>query len=92
VEVQRNVARVREYVRPEGKEAYINLEKSLADYQAKVEKQTALLAKAQEDALYWHEKQEKALKELWIWRGICLIGVACVVGWIGLKTAWKFAL
>jgi len=92
VEVQRNVARVAPFVRPEGKAAYIDLEKSLADYQAKVEKQTELLAKSEKDALYWHEKQEKALKELWIWRSIAIASILAVVGYIGIKTAWRFAL
>jgi hypothetical protein len=92
VEVQRNVARVATYVRPEGKSAYIDLQKSLADYQSQVEKQTTLLAKAEKDALYWHEKQEKALKELWIWRSIAIASILAVVGYIGIKTAWKFAL
>lgn len=92
VAVQRNVARVAPYVRPEGRTAYNDLEKSLADYQAQVEKQTALLDKAEKDALYWHEKQEKALKELWIWRGIAIASILAVVGYIGIKTAWKFAL
>jgi hypothetical protein len=92
VEVQRNVARVAPHVRPEGKAAYLDLQKSLADYQSQVEKQTTLLAKAEQDAIYWREKQIKALRELWIWRGIALLSVACVVGYIGIKTAWKFAL
>ena len=92
VEVQRSVAKVGEYVRPEGKTAYLDLQKSLADYQKRVEAQTTLLAKAQSDAEYWHEKQIKALRELWIWRSIALLTVACVVGYIGIKTAWKFAL
>jgi len=90
VEVQRNVARVAPHVRPEGKQAYTDLQKSLADYQAQVEKQTSLLAKAEQDAIYWHEKQLKALRELWMWRGIALISVALVVGYIGIKTSWRF--
>lgn len=92
VEVNRNVARIGEYVRPEGKAAYLDLQKSISDYQAQVERQTKELSKAQEEALYWHEKQKKALKELWFWRGILLVSVACVVGYIGIKTAWRFAL
>jgi len=92
VEVQRNVARVAPFVKPEGKTAYIDLEKSIADYQARVEKQTELLAKAEQDAIYWHEKQEKALEELWIWRSIAIASVLAVVGYIGIKTAWRFAL
>lgn len=92
VEVNRNIARVAPHVRPEGKEAYIDLQKSITDYQAQVEKQTKLLAQAEKDAIYWHEKQVKALKELWIWRGIALLSVALVVGYIGIKTAWRFLL
>ena len=92
VEVQRNVARVAPHIRPEGKSAYIDLQKSITDYQAQVEKQTALLAKAEADAVYWHEKQIKALRELWLWRGIAIFSIVCVVGYIGIKTSWRFLL
>jgi hypothetical protein len=92
VEVQRNVARVAPYVRPEGKTAYVDLQKSLADYQMQVEKQTALLAKAEQDVIYWHDKQTRALKELWLWRSIALFSIACVVAYIGIKTSWRFLL
>jgi hypothetical protein len=92
VEVQRNVARIAPHVRPEGQAAYLDLQKSITDYQVQVEKQTALLAKAEADAIYWHEKQVKALRELWMWRGIALISVALVVGYIGIKTSWRFLL
>jgi hypothetical protein len=92
VQVHRNVARVAPFVRPEGKEAYIDLQKSITDYQAQVEKQTALLAKAEADAIYWHEKQVKALRELWLWRGIAIFSIVCVVGYIGIKTSWRFLL
>lgn len=92
VEVQRNVAKVAQYIKPEGKSAYIDLQKSLVDYQKKVEDQSQLLFKAQNDAEYWHQKQEKALKELWIWRSIAIASILCVVGYIGIKTAWRFAL
>jgi hypothetical protein len=92
VEVQRNFARVATHIRPEGKAAYIDLQKSLADYQAQVEKQTALLAKAEQDAIYWHNKQVKALKELWLWRSIVIASILCVVAYIGIKTSWRFAL
>jgi hypothetical protein len=90
VEVQRNVARIAPHVRPEGQAAYTDLQKSITDYQVQVEKQTALLAKAEADAIYWHEKQVKALRELWFWRGIALISVALVIGYIGIKTSWRF--
>lgn len=92
VAVQRNVARIAPHVRPEGKSAYVDLQKSITDYQAQVEKQTALLAKAEQDAIYWREKQIKALRELWLWRGIAIFSVVCVVGYIGIKTSWRFLL
>lgn len=59
-------------------------------YQAQVDQQSKDLAKAQNDAAYWHEKQIKALKELWTWRLIALSGILCVVVYVGIKTAWKF--
>jgi hypothetical protein len=92
VEVQRSVAKVGQYVKPEGKTAYLDLEKAIATYQAQVETQTKELAKAQDDAAYWHAKQEKALKELWIWRSIAIASVLAVVGYVGVKTAWRFVL
>ena len=90
VAIQRNVARVAPHIKPEGKQAYIELQKSLDDYTATVETQTQLLAKAQDEAVYWRAKQVKALKELWMWRGIMIISIAAVVAYIGLKTAWRF--
>jgi hypothetical protein len=59
-------------------------------YQAQVDQQSKDLAKAQNDAAYWHEKQIKALKELWTWRLISISGILCVVVYVGIKTAWKF--
>jgi hypothetical protein len=90
VEVQRNVARIAPHVRPEGKAAYADLQKSITDYQVQVEKQTALLAKAEADAFYWNQKHFKALKELWIWRSIAIVSIVCVVAYIGIKTSWRF--
>jgi hypothetical protein len=90
VAVQRDVARIAPHIRPEGQSAYADLQKSITDYQVQVEKQTALLAKAEADAIYWREKQVKALRELWMWRGIALISVALVIGYIGIKTSWRF--
>lgn len=92
VEVHKNVAAVREYVKPEGKKAFADLEASIQSYQKKVEEQTILLAKAQDDAFYWHNKQVKALKELWTWRLIALSAILCVVIYIGIKTSWRFLL
>jgi hypothetical protein len=92
VEVRHNVAKVKEYIKPEGKQAYIDLEKSITNYQEQVEKQTQELAKAQNDAIYWENKQRKALKELWLWRSIAIMSIVCVVVYIGIKTSWRFLL
>lgn len=59
-------------------------------YEAQVDQQARDLAKAQNDASYWHAKQIKALKELWTWRIITISGILCVVVYVGIKTAWKF--
>jgi len=64
----------------------------LGDYAKKVEAQTTLLTKASDEANYWHSKQTKALKELWIWRAVALGSILAVAGWIGLKTSWRFFL
>ena len=71
------------------------LSKAQADlgaYTKKVENQTSLLSKASDEANYWHEKQSKALTQLWILRGILIAEVLALLGWIGLKTSWRFFL
>jgi len=61
-------------------------------YTGKVESQSALLSKVSDEANYWHSKQSKALKELWMWRAIALFSILAVVGYIGIKTSWRFLL
>ena len=77
---------------PAGSAVIKELNSAVDTYQAQVDQQAKDLAKAQNDAAYWHQKQEKALKELWFWRGIAIVSILCVVGYIGIKTAWRFAL
>ena len=64
----------------------------LGIYTGKVETQSALLSKVSDEANYWHSKQTKALKELWMWRTIALLSVLAVVGYIGIRTSWRFLL
>ena len=90
VAVQRNVARIAPHIKPEGQQAYLDLQKSLEEYTLKVDTQTQLLAKAQDESAYWRQKQIAALKELWIWRSIALFSILAVVAYIGIKTSWKF--
>jgi len=90
VAVKTGVEKVRQYVRPEGHAAVKELSDAIATYQKQVDDQSLALAKAQNDSLYWENKQIKALKELWVWRGIAIVSIVCVVGYIGIKTSWKF--
>lgn len=90
VAVKTGVEKVRQYVRPEGHAAVKELSGAIEAYHKQVEDQSIALAKAQSDSLYWENKQIKALKELFIWRGIALFSIVCVVGYVGIKTSWKF--
>ena len=67
-------------------------EADLVIYAKKVDEQASLLTKASDEANYWHSKQTKALKELWLWRSIAIASILAVVGYIGLKTSWRFFL
>ena len=93
------VAAVTPFVKPEGAVALKELSDALFDAQVQVGKyvgqvneQSMELAKAQNQVIYWHQKQEKALKELWMWRFIALFGILCVVIYIGAKTSWRLLL
>jgi outer membrane murein-binding lipoprotein Lpp len=90
VAVKTSVEKVRQHVRPEGQAAVKELSDAITTYEAQVQDQSLALAKAQGEVVYWHNKQIKALKELWVWRGIALVSIVCVVGYIGIKTSWKF--
>ena len=92
VAVKIGVEKVRQYVRPEGQKAVAELSDAITTYQKQVDDQSLALAKSQGEVVYWHEKQVKALKELWFWRGIAIVSILCVVGYVGIKTAWRFAL
>jgi outer membrane murein-binding lipoprotein Lpp len=90
VAVKTGVEKLRQYVRPEGQTAVKELSDAITTYQKQVDDQSLALVKAQEEAVYWNAKQVKALKELWLWRGIAIFSITCVVGYIGIKTSWKF--
>jgi len=92
VAVRTSVEKLKPLVKQEGQKALSNLESAITNYEAQVDQQSKELNKAQNDVVYWHSKQEKALKELWFWRGIAIVSILCVVGYIGIKTAWRFAL
>lgn len=87
------------YVQPGGEKAYTDLTNSLSlaqiavgQYVSKVDEQSRQLTDAQNEVVYWHQKQINSLKEIWQWRLIALFTVLAVVAYIGIKTAWKFYL
>ena len=66
--------------------------KSLLDYSIKVDALGKELVTAQDNVKYWHDKQIKALRELWLWRTIAIVSILSVIAYIGLKTSWRFFL
>jgi hypothetical protein len=85
------------YVQPGGEKAYADLTNSLSaaqiavgQYVGKVDEQARQLINAQNEVVYWRSKQQKALSELLYWRGLALLSILAVVGYIGVKTAWRF--
>ena len=87
------------YVAPEGKAKLAALTASLdqaqfavADYSAKVDEVSRQLGQAREQVTYESEKRMKALRQLWTLRIILLIEIGALLGYVGLRTGWKFAL
>jgi hypothetical protein len=63
----------------------------VAAYSAKVDALSVSLTKAEESATYWQAKQQKALRELWMWRGAAALLLGCVAGWFALRSGLKLA-
>ena len=83
---------------PEGLRTLAELNASLdssltevAAYSAKVDALSVSLTKAEESATYWQAKQQKALRELWMWRGAAALLLGCVAGWFALRSGLKLA-
>jgi hypothetical protein len=84
---------------PEGLRTLAELNSSLdssltevAAYSAKVDEVSVALTKAEEASNYWQAKQQKALRELWMWRGAAALLLGCVAGWFALRSGLKLAL
>lgn len=93
------VEEVKKYVRPEGAAVVQQLEQkveetqtSLDSYVGQVDALTTRAIKAENDASYWQSKHYQDLKIIWRWRLIALATVLAVIGYVGLRTAWKFYL
>ena len=92
VAVKTSVEKLRQYVRPEGQKAVVELSGAINAYQKQVDDQSVALSKAQNDAVYWHNKHSDVLKKLWWWRALALASILAVAAYIGLKSAWRFVL
>ena len=64
----------------------------VATYSAKVDTISVALSQAEASTAYWKAKQQKALRELWIWRGLAAITLASLAGYLSLRMGFKFAL
>jgi hypothetical protein len=96
---QQKAALLQGEVSPKGKAVLDDLNKSLFEAQVNVGKyvsvvddQARKLSDSQAEVIYWHDKQIKALKELWIWRLIAMGSILAVIGYLGIRTSWRFPL
>lgn len=96
---QTAAARLAPHVTPEGKPALASLEETLRLAQDEVTRYTALVEQesikrqqAEIAASYWQGKQQKALRELWIWRGIAALVLGSIAAWFALRMGLKAAL
>jgi len=64
----------------------------VATYSAKVDTVSLALSQSEASTTYWKAKHSKALKELWIWRGLAALTLASLAGWLSLRMGFKFAL
>lgn len=92
VPVRTSVEKVRKFVPPAGQAAVQELQSAITSYEEQVHQQAQKLAKAESDAVYWHDKQIASLKKLWFWRGLAILGASLILAGIGIKTGWKFML
>ena len=96
---QTAAARLAPHVTPEGKPALASLDESLRLAQDEVTRYTALVEQesikrqqAETAAAYWMEKQRKALKEIYVWRGIAAIILGSIAAWFALRMGLRTAL
>jgi len=96
---QTAAARLAPHVTPEGKPAMASLDEALRLAQDEVTRYTALVEQesvkrqeAETAAAYYQGKQQKALRELWIWRGIAALILGSIAAWFALRMGLKAAL
>lgn len=92
VAVKTGIEKLRPHVTPAGVPAISALEQAVTTYEAQVDQQSAALHQAQSDVAYWQAKQAKALRELWMWRGLAALMLGSVAAWFALRSGLKLAL
>jgi hypothetical protein len=86
VAVKTGIERLKPHVfSQEGNAVIKNLALAVDTYEAQVNQQSIDLAKAQNDSVYWKDKQRKSLKELWSWRLFFGLQVLAVATWFAIK-------
>jgi hypothetical protein len=86
VAVKTGIERLKPHVfSPEGNAVIKDLALAVDTYEAQVNQQSLDLAKAQNDSVYWKNKQRKSLKELWSWRLFFGLQLLAVATWFAIK-------
>jgi|688.fasta_scaffold39868_4 hypothetical protein len=92
VAVKTGIEKLRPHVTPAGVPALSALEQAVTTYEQAVADQSTALHQAHNDVTYWQVKQVKALKELWMWRGLAALTLASVAGWLAIRMGFRLAL
>jgi uncharacterized protein YcfL len=86
VAVKTGIERLKPHISSsEGNAVIKDLVAAVDTYEAQVNQQSKDLAKAQNDAVYWKDKQRKSLKELWSWRVFFGLQLLAVATWLAIK-------
>lgn len=86
VAVKTGIERLKPHISsPEGNAVIKDLALAVDTYEAQVNQQSLDLAKAQNDSVYWKNKQRKSLKEIWSWRLFFGIQILAVATWLAIK-------
>jgi hypothetical protein len=92
VAVKTGLEKLRPHVTPAGVPAIAQLEQAVTTYEAQVDQQSTALHQAQNDVAYWQAKHSKAIRELWMWRGLAALMLGSVAAWFALRSGLKLAL
>jgi hypothetical protein len=92
VAVKTGIEKLRPHVTPAGVPAIAALEQAVSIYEQAVTDQSTALHQAQSDVADWQAKHSKALRELWMWRGLAALMLGSVAAWFALRSGLKIAI